>query len=512
MEAKFLNQDNFRAMMWILDNHFMSSHKYAVSTKEENLLKHFMKNVLKEVHRQPSERAMAYIKRLNRICVINTIKIVTKEIAEQERAEQGRIQMTEHTPQTVNSSNGDLQSKFEGILQRRTPETSEDRPTPVFAAPIDEDNNKNIMKNFDEIAARRNNEIKQIESNMGKGAAPAPIETNITGAEPLPSDSGELNSFLETQPEESKINNDISGPVKTSGQEMLKIIDAPRLPENVVNKNEFINIHHLVIDSRDRNVDDYPDTHKYQVDFDTVYKDIISIELLSANVPKSQYIITSANNLVYFSEDDGVTTVIATIPVGNYTPSTLATAIGTAMSTIVNPKVVTVTADETTTNKMTFTIDSGNLELYFVGDSEKYGSGTRTLYLSNSIGPIIGFTKVDLTGSATYTGTSQYNLNGPTYVLMNIKEFSSTLEGSHNNSINKAFAKIVLDTDQSTYKFFKSQHDYIVKKEFAPILAKLGQLTISFTNYDGSAYDFSGLEHTLYFKLTTWRGKRSLGY
>ena len=85
---------------------------------------------------------------------------------------------------------------------------------------------------------------------------------------------------------------------------------------------------------------------------------------------------------------------------------------------------------------------------------------------------------------------------------MHIHNFDN-LQGVHNNSVTKAFAKITLDTNQSEYKFFKSSSDYLVRKEFSPPLAKLAQMNIQFKNYDGSFYDFGGLSHCFNFRITT---------
>ena len=127
---------------------------------------------------------------------------------------------------------------------------------------------------------------------------------------------------------------------------------------------------------------------------------------------------------------------------------------------------------------------------------------TRIKYQENSIGPIIGFNKNDLSGTDSYVGQNQYNLNGPSYILMHIHNLDN-LHGVHNNAVSKSFCKITLDTQQSEYKFFKSRSDYIVKKEFSPPKAKLAQLNIEFRNYDGSFYDFGNLPHCLNFRITT---------
>ena len=56
----------------------------------------------------------------------------------------------------------------------------------------------------------------------------------------------------------------------------------------------------LIIDSRDRNYNIYPNANDYTIDLDEVYQDVLSIELVSAKVPFSNYLINSTNNILYF--------------------------------------------------------------------------------------------------------------------------------------------------------------------------------------------------------------------
>ena len=46
-------------------------------------------------------------------------------------------------------------------------------------------------------------------------------------------------------------------------------------------------------------------------------------------------------------------------------------------------------------------------------------------------------------------------------------------------------------------------NEYISQKTFNPPMNSFSKLTIKFKNYDGSLYDFGGIEHSLFFKVTT---------
>ena len=262
----------------------------------------------------------------------------------------------------------------------------------------------------------------------------------------------------------------------------------------------------VVIDSRDRNYDLFSSTSKYEIELNNVYKDIVSIELISAEIPHSGYIINASNNKIHFIETNTQistnTYYTATIPQGDYTESELVTTIGEQMTTA-GQSTYTGTVD-TTSRKMSIAsnLTGGDniFSLIFRGNTEKYEDTTRYLYKDQSIGSILGFTRIDLSGSASYTGQNQYNINGENYILLHIENLSN-MEG-RGYGVSNSFAKITLTSDKNKTRFY-NMSEYITKKIFNPPLAKLNQLFIKFKKYDGGLYDFGGIEHSLFFKITT---------
>lgn len=118
---------------------------------------------------------------------------------------------------------------------------------------------------------------------------------------------------------------------------------------------EIIDIY-LTIDSKDRN-HDIDEPNNYKIYLPQEYNNVISIELISAEIPNTQYIINSFNNILHFQELNTQvldnTTYEAIIPIGNYTISTLSTAIENALN-IYGTSTYTVTNNlyklETTPN------------------------------------------------------------------------------------------------------------------------------------------------------------------
>lgn len=98
------------------------------------------------------------------------------------------------------------------------------------------------------------------------------------------------------------------------------------------------------IDSSDRIQSDWPDQNHYAIPLRQTFSNVVSIEMTSLEFPNTQTLIretpsVNSNNKIYwYNEDDLIDAepqlYIATVPAGNYTSSTLETAIETAMNSI----------------------------------------------------------------------------------------------------------------------------------------------------------------------------------
>lgn len=266
---------------------------------------------------------------------------------------------------------------------------------------------------------------------------------------------------------------------------------------NISNTRHIPNV--LIVDSRDRNDTAYPDQHNYRLNLKKIYKNIVSMELISAEVPRTGYIVNDNNNKIYFEETGG-TTLTATIPPGNYDTSSLPAAIKSALEAV-GGSTYTVTYNSTT-NKITIASDgaggAGIFNLLFDGGTENYDDSTKTIYLDDSAGPIIGFAKTDLSGSLTYTGQNVINLNGECYIFMIIKEFRRI--DSRNITVDNAFAKLVFDNGLNSFKFYEGEQARPIKY-FSPPHGKLSHLSIEFRTYSGDYYNFNGVDHSLSFEI-----------
>jgi len=300
-------------------------------------------------------------------------------------------------------------------------------------------------------------------------------------------------------------------PESIESQSNTKIIShdylIPANQENHIKDSDIITTN-LIIDSRDRLHDDYANPSKYIIKLPDTITNIVNIELIGAEIPKTHYNINEYNNKVEFTVGGGTVKTV-TIAEGNYTEAELVTALNDDEVF----KASLVISYDTKTRKFSIVKESSNTAttiLLFEGEDEKYNNKTRKLYRENTMGKVLGYNieNVQITTNAL-VGPKQADLNHDKYVMLKIKDLG-TIHGVF-MGVEDAFAKIVLDNEFGTIKYLKMAdigRRFI--KTFSPPLGKLNDLEIEFRTYDNKMYNFNGIDHCLFFKITTL--KQSMHY
>ena len=303
----------------------------------------------------------------------------------------------------------------------------------------------------------------------------------------------------------------------------------------------------LIIDSRDRNYNIYPNANDYTIDLDEVYQDVLSIELVSAKVPFSNYLINSTNNILYFSEsltpitivNNDVSTIMQpnllsiTIPSGNYLKLGLATKIQDLLNTHpIASYTYTVAYTQLTDN---FTISStGIFQLILNGGTEAYGPQSiekitrrdiygsivydsngrpiidnvkigqqRDIYVKNSIARVLGFSRSNRIGDITYSSDYRCDFSPNNYISLKIVNLHHI--DSQQKSLKDSFA--IIPTIYSDMEYTQLEvlniynTNYTDKKSFTQP-KRIAELKLRFYTYDGELYDFQGMEHRLVFNIT----------
>jgi hypothetical protein len=448
----FMTNNNYKLIMSVLYEYFQKK-QYNIGEQEENLCYEIMEFYLSSTKQNNKESLKNYLQRLNKLVLNKMINVIDNHI-EKEKNEK-----------KINIDKKDMANVYEELIKERNSKITKEDEKEIqnkIKEEVKEDNSQ-ISNQFEKLNQNREKEQKVIETQLNSEIVDYKIINNRAP--------------------------------KTEGQRVL--IEQPKkfkelIEDSFKSESEYIKTDTIVIDSRDRDTIIYTSNSNYQIDLDEEYKNILSVELVSIDIPKTQYLINITNNLLYFNTDGQ--DYIATVPIGNYTIDELLVALKSSMDTISGS---TFTLSKSSlTNKITISISTSTFDLQFVDKT-------------NQIGKLLGFIITsNLEDLSTITSPNQYNLNGPTYIILHINEFENLF--GKKSSVKKAFAKIPLDATHTEYKYFKNTQDYHVIKDFSPPLAKLAQLNIRFLNYEGEEYDFGGLEHSMILKIR--RLNQSLGY
>ena len=160
-----------------------------------------------------------------------------------------------------------------------------------------------------------------------------------------------------------------------------------------------------MIDSRDRNMDLYPDPANYKIDLSEEFRDIRELELLSVQMPKNIYTINNNNDKlkIYYGDHEVTVSLLhGCYKDGEELANSLETTLNNCHQLINNPKI-TVTYNKRL-HKLIFrshnildnkgNINSnGFLTFYLQGNRYPYGDGNtfETCLPDRSCGSIIGF-------------------------------------------------------------------------------------------------------------------------
>lgn len=267
-------------------------------------------------------------------------------------------------------------------------------------------------------------------------------------------------------------------------------------PTKVNNKS----VYKYSIDSRDRNLDSYPTPSKYAIEFyDGVIKDVISIELLTSNVPFSRYNIHDHNNKLHFVLDSNPGQVMeAVVPPGNYTEALLCERLDTILSVDYDIHCTY----EAITQRCIFSSPTILFKLALKGSSY-VSADKKTQYRMrpDSIGSVVGFTIHDDGKANTVSSDikSKYpmNLRIDDYIIMHIR--GAKVFRSNNGTVDNCFAIIRNSDSDNLYD------PPIIMKTFSPPLASLNTLDLSFYDYNGNLYDFNNKDHNIEFRFTVMK-------
>ena len=248
----------------------------------------------------------------------------------------------------------------------------------------------------------------------------------------------------------------------------------------------------IIVDSRVRNTNLFPNQNSYDIQFDDDIDDVIQVTLLYCDIPMPMYLINNYFNKLIVSIAGTDYTVILTN--GDYDNTTLATELQTKINAATG--YTFIVAYVALTDNFSFTINS-TFTLKFIG-------------YTNSLNQLLGFNFKNYiaisNGLGGYVITSEFkiNFNYNNYLIMDIEQFD-TLK-STDRDLNKSFAIIPKNFNNLN---ICDEFSYI--KRFSPPIGKLARIKVRFYDRFGNLYDFQNMDHRYELLFESHKQKRKYG-
>lgn len=155
----------------------------------------------------------------------------------------------------------------------------------------------------------------------------------------------------------------------------------------------------------------------------TPLQSVVAFKILSAQIPFSYYVFGASNNAFMVSTSSTGPWTTVSIPVGNYTSTTLPAVLQTILTPVFGATTVVYN-----TPQQTFTFTSGGGMYFMFGNSQDDGSTNPRLW--------IGFTEGISGASTSFTTPNAVQLSGPNYLYVNSSVWGPLI----NNYVPDAFS------------------------------------------------------------------------
>lgn len=269
----------------------------------------------------------------------------------------------------------------------------------------------------------------------------------------------------------------------------------------------------LCFDSREREMNLYPDPENYTIRLPKTYKQVLSIELLDACIPVSQYLIDVHNNNldISYSEYLSGAEQTITVPPGNYIKGsdTVDDSLAKKMKELLESVLggTWTIHYNNVTSKMTISVDVGTFVLNFnsgtKGDS--YGQNDRggnIIKYGTNLRSILGFSLADVASSgspSSVISSVPVDFEGNKYIIFHLNDYDRIT--SYDNGVMNGFAKIALNTKPIKFIEAPAMDKKIIKVFDTPI-GKLSKLEIKFSTFGNKYYNFNKVDHSVTFRIT----------
>lgn len=261
----------------------------------------------------------------------------------------------------------------------------------------------------------------------------------------------------------------------------------------------------VIVDSRDRNHQLFPNPAKYEISLDEELQDVTTLELVGVELPMVSYLVRAKNSRLEYVYGPTGTRTTATLRTGDYTPVELAMEVQRALTASIG--------------------DANSMRVSYVSRLDNFeirGKKTFTLFFSHHDKP--GHYAVDTAARLLGFGMLEYasttdSANDPLFLESVVSPFRKDFEtdryailhiepayvnySSVNNTINKSFA--IIPRRSIDMNLCAEQ---LRKKEFRPPVPKFAKLRISILDPTGELYDMHNRDHRLELRFKSIRQKK----
>lgn len=262
--------------------------------------------------------------------------------------------------------------------------------------------------------------------------------------------------------------------------------------------------HILLVDSNYRDRSKYPSPASYRMELPSVYKQVKTVKLVSAEVPMSFYVFTSAKGFTTLhigvynaSETTKLALQTITIPDGNYTNETLVSTLTSLLDSNASFQAqgitFTVAVDPTT---YLLNIETTPTRKVYV-DTTSYANNPKDT--NWGLEYFLGFPKNKVTEGTVCTAVNVIKLNPYNYILLDISEVNGMDECGR--STNTAFAKIPMNVNSFDTVMLSQDRCTFNTSYLNPYISKLGTLTILWRTYDMNPIDFNDADHSFTLEI-----------
>lgn len=264
----------------------------------------------------------------------------------------------------------------------------------------------------------------------------------------------------------------------------------------------------IEINSRDRNILQYPNSSEFRMRLYRPLKDIVRIQIAGGTIPGCLYNINTGWNQFTFQEGGKRWNV--SVPPGRYTYETLCTKLASVLNTLPGIANTYIVSIDSTTGLFTLSRNTGTATfalLFLTGDYVDFYDQNNTLQKINTPAKLFGFGRADYSnigGSilAPNVVDLEFLLNR-CYIYINHDNTQDLNTVERSVGRQQPHAIVYFDELRNNYKFLNKETFEPLYSAWPAAISRIATLDISIRDEFDRCVDFNGRDFTLLLEIVT---------